>query len=81
MTLALMDARNIPRLFETLKQAARRANNEAVIRSGQYGSDNSKFRGTYVTTILKHPVLAMKTGKKSLFEKFAFLGGTLAIRS
>ena len=50
-------------------------------RSGQYGSDNSKFWGTYVTTILKHPVLAMKTGKKSLFEKFAFLGGTLAIRS
>ncbi len=48
-------------------------------RSGQYGGHRSKFRGTYVTTILEHPVLAMKTGKKSLFEKFAFLGGTLAI--
>jgi len=32
-----------------------------------------------VTTILKHPLLAMKTGNKSLFEKFAFLGDTSAI--
>ena len=31
-----MDARNIPRLFETLKQAARRANNEAVNKVMDY---------------------------------------------
>ena len=36
MTLALMDARNIPRPFETLKQAARRANNEAVNKLMDY---------------------------------------------
>ena len=55
------------------------SNKTTYNRSGQYGGHRSKFRGTYVTTILKHPVLAMKTRKKSLFEKFAFLGGTSAI--
>ena len=43
-------------------------------RSGQYGSDNSKFWGTYVTTILKIPVWAMKTGKKVFLKTFHFWG-------